>query len=113
MAPPFPFGMSVTVRRGGGVDKFGDPDPDSVTTHVVAGCAVAPRTSTEDTTGRGDTVIVGLTLYGPYDADIAATDVVELPGGDRYQVVGEPGRWASPMSRRRPGLSVALERVTG
>ncbi|MER5671156.1 hypothetical protein [Pseudonocardia alni] len=106
----FARGISVRVHRLAGVDRFGDRLPG--TTHVVSGCALAPRTSSEDNP-RGSTVIVGLTLYGPYGADIRAEDVVELEGGSRYEVVGEPGHWASPFTGWAPGCEVALERVTG
>jgi hypothetical protein len=110
----FPFGVTITVHRPGGVDQFGDPDDDSpATSHTVSDCALAPRTSHEDTSTRGDTVIVGLTLYAPYDADIGPTDRVAIPGGLLYEVVGEPGRWAHPKTGHRPGLEVALQRVTG
>jgi hypothetical protein len=108
----FPFGATVTVLRPGGVDQFGDPS-GSGTTHTVAGCALAPRTSNEDIQGRGDTVIVGLTLYAPYGSDITATDKIQIPGGLIYEVVGEPGQWLNPKTGSTPGMAVALQRVAG
>lgn len=114
MPPPYRHGISVTVHRPGGVDVYGDPDPGTPpTSHVVAGCALAPRTSSEDRELRGETVIVGQTLYAPFDADIGPADKIELPGGVRYEVVGEPGRWLNPHSGRAVGMSVALQRATG
>lgn len=106
----FPHGTTVTVRRPGGEDQYGDPLPS--TEHTVAGCALAPRTSTELTDLR-DTVIRGYTLYGPYGADIQPTDQIVLNDDTVWQVEGDVGRWASPYTGSRPGLEVALSRVTG
>lgn len=110
MPAPYPHGVTVTVRRPGGTDHNGDPTPG--TEHTIAGCAVAPRTSSENTDLR-DTVIRGYTLYAPYAADIQPTDQIELPDETVWQVDGDVGRWASPYTGRRPGLEVALTRVTG
>lgn len=108
----FPHGVAVTVHRPGGVDQFGDPDPGSPpTTHVLTGCAVAPR-STSENDARGATVIIGLSLYADHDADIGPADKVEVDGV-RYEVVGEPGRWRNPYTANKAGLEVALQRVTG
>lgn len=112
MAPPFAGGLAITVIRPGGVDKFGDPDGSPETTHVVAGCAVVPRGSSESD-NRGTTVITGLTLYAPYGADIGPADVILLPSGLRYTVQGEVGRWKNWHTGREAGLEVALQRVTG
>lgn len=111
MAPPFRAGITVTVHRPGGVDRFGDPDGSPETTHTVSGCAVAPRSASEIDT-RGSTVIVGLTLYAPYDADIGPVDQVEIDG-KRFTVEGEAGRWRNPHTGRKVGMEIALQRVTG
>lgn len=108
----FPGGAVVTVHRPGGVDQFGDPDPGTPpTSHVITGCATAPRTTSE-TDSRGSTVFIGLTLYADHDADIGPADRVEVDG-QLYEVVGEPGRWRNAHTRRKAGLEVALARVTG
>lgn len=113
MPAPFRHGITVYVRRPGGVDRFGDPDPGSpATMHTLSGCSVSPRTSSEDN-NRGDTVIIGLTLMAAYDADLGAADRIELPDGSTYEVEGEPGRWQNPLTGRKFGLSAALKRVTG
>lgn len=107
--------MTITVVRAGGRDEHGDPQPS--TEHDIADCDVAPRTdrraSTEDNV-IGETVVVGLTVYGPYDADILATDQVRLTGTDwdgLYDVVGEPGRWKNPFDGHEAGTEIALTRT--
>lgn len=106
----YPYGQTITVRRPGGENQHGDPLPG--TEHTIAGCAVAPRSSSERTDLR-DTIIRGYTLYAPYDADIEPTDQIVMPDSSVWQVDGDVGRWANPYTGRRPGLEVALTRVTG
>lgn len=114
MSAPFPYGITIEVERAPLDLVHGDVVYSL--SHVIEGCAVAPRTSTEDN-DRRTTVIVGLTLYGPYDADLLARDRVVLPGEEprklrTYRVVGDVGRWRSPFTGWAPGFEVALERVT-
>jgi len=113
----FANGVDVIVHRAvpGGVDQYGDPIPGTVTTHVLAGVALAPRTGG----GFGDVdsrsragVVVGLTMYAAHDADIRPTDRVEIDG-ELWEVDGEPGRWASPFTGRLHGCQVALKRAEG
>lgn len=102
--------ITVTVLRTGGRDAHGDPLPGSE--HEVENCVPAPRQGSESD-DRGETVIVGLTLYAPFDADILATDQIVIADpawAGTYDVVGEPGRWQSPYSGRSPGMEVALTR---
>lgn len=107
----FAHPITVTVRRGGKDPRTGDPLP--TTTHTIDGCAVAPRTSSE-TTDLGNAVIVGLTLFAPYGADVTAIDEVLIPGDDVvWQVDGQPGDWRSPFTDWRPGTQVALTRQRG
>lgn len=112
-----PFGETVTVQTPAGTDRYGDPLP--VTTRTVAGCAFAPRSSTEGSRATGarttspNTVITGVTLYAPPDADIGPADVVVRSDGSRWSVVGEPGVWQSPLTGWNPGVEVALTRVEG
>ena len=103
----------------GGEDDWGDPGTGA--THEVAGCWIAPRSSSEREDQR-DTVIVGLSLFAPHGADIRARDVVTLPVDPfvpiayqekRWRVQGEAGSWANPLTGWTPGVEVALERVTG
>ena len=105
-----PFGETITVRRPGGTDQRGDPEP--AVEHTVTGCAFAPRSSTE-ATDRRDTVVIGLTLYAPPDADIQATDKIVRANGTVWEVDGEPGDWQTPFTGWHPGLQIAVKRVTG
>lgn len=106
---------TVTVLRPTAKDQHGDVV--STTPHDVEDVIVAPRVgrsdySTEDD-ARGETIIVGLTIYAPFDADIKATDQVRIDEpawAGTYDVVGEPGRWQSPFSGWRAGMEVALTR---
>lgn len=107
----FAHPITVTVRRGGVDPRTQDPLPKQ--THTIDGCAWAPRYANE-TTGLSNTVITGLTLFCPYDADIRATDEVVLPDDNRVWVVdGEPGDWRDPFSGWRAGTEVALSRQEG
>lgn len=115
--PPYPFGTTVTVYRASSTtDRYGNEVPGPwVSVGTVAGCAVAPRSSSraDELTGAGRTgVIVGLTLYAPSDAEIGPHDRVEVDG-DTFEVDGEVGRWSSPFTGWTPGVEVALRRVEG
>lgn len=118
MSAPFPFGFTVTVKRSGGRNEFGDKKAGS--SHDIAGCMWAPRFSDENDQGR-TSVIVGLQLYGPPRPDLRFDDVVVLPDvleldgleeKDRtYRVIGAVGNWYNPFTGWEPGFEVALERV--
>lgn len=107
-------GETVTiVRPAETTDAYGNPaaDWDDPTETAVDGVAVAPRVDTEDRSAGRQGVIVGLTLYLPAGAAIAATDRVVVRG-DTYEVDGEPGDWRSPYSTAK-GVEVAVRRVVG
>lgn len=105
---------TVTVRRlsPGGFDVYGDPQSSTATTTTVVGCAVAPRQSTEPTERGRVGVIVGLTLYAPYDTDIRSGDLITVDSVI-YEVEGEPGKWKHPVTNREAGIEVALRRAAG
>lgn len=119
---PFPFGFTVTVKRPGGRNEFGDRLPG--TEYTIDGCAWSPRMreafELEDATRA--TVVEGLQLYGPPQSGIEADDVVVLPPvldlvgkpekRRTYRVVGEIGEWFNPLTGWYPGFEVALERVS-
>jgi hypothetical protein len=108
----YPFGETVTLLRSTvtGQDGYGN-DVRTETEVEVAGCAVWPRGSTEQTAGRA-TVIVGLTAVLPPGTAVAATDRMRVRGLV-YAVDGEPGVWTSPLTGTEAGTEVALTRVTG
>jgi hypothetical protein len=106
---------TVTVHRSGTSpsrrtrDRVGDRLP--ATTHTVTGCVLAPAGSSEQT-DRGVTVTTSGELYGPYDGDVRADDVVEIDG-QRWQALGDPDRWRDPFTGEEIGMRVRLQRVTG
>ena len=115
---PFPYGLPVEVERATRDPVHGDVTYALVGT--IEGCGWYPRTSDENNERRTAT-IVGLTLYGPYGADIRSDDRVVLPdvparGLSRrertYRVDGEVGDWRSPLTGWEPGFEVNLERVS-
>jgi hypothetical protein len=111
--------IAVTVLRPAARDSHGDPVGEPAQ-HQVRDVVVAPRAASRSGSGSGEdtsdgeTVIVGLAIYAPFDADIKATDQVRIDEpawAGTYDVVGEPGRWQSPPSGRKIGLEVALTRT--
>lgn len=109
------FALTVTVRRGGGRDRFGDPKPS--TTHTISGCVKWPRV-TGETDDYSQGVSTGYQLALPPGADIVSTDEVLLPDepetGPWWQVDGDALDWGpSPYTGRPGGIIVALTRETG
>jgi hypothetical protein len=96
----------------GGVDEYGDPVAGTVVKTTLAGAFVAPRETTEITNRGRAGVIVGLTLFAPYDTDLAFTDRIEVDGVS-YDIEGEPGRWRNPFTEWEAGMQVALVRSSG
>ena len=82
---------TVTVIRKPKVDRFSTAPAGSPPEHTVDGCAILPRTSHEQ--DKGWTIVEGRMVIAPYDADVLATDQVETPEGDVWEVDGEPGRY--------------------
>lgn len=106
----------MTIKRvrhsPGGVDQYGDPVAGTTTLTTITGAFVAPRT-TEDIDDRGRTgVIVGLTLFAPYDTDLTYADQIDVDGVV-YDIEGEPGRWRNPFTDWKAGIQVALSRAQG
>ena len=107
----FALGITATVERPGGTDRFGNPLPPA--THTVADCAPAPAGSTEQNF-QADTIEWDVDLLGPYAADFQAEDVVTLPGdANRYQVHGKPQRWKHPVTGWEAGSVTRLKAVSG
>lgn len=102
---------TIVRLRGATVDEYGDPTGTD-TRSTLEGCFVAPATSSPaDDRGRTG-VVVGLTLFGPYSADLVRTDRVEVDGVT-YRITGEVGPWKNPLSGWEAGFEVALERGDG
>lgn len=108
--------MRVTVERGAGVDRHGDPLPGG-STFQEDGWSFAPRSSSESD-DRANGVVIGLTGYGPRGSAVRPADVFVIDG-QRYEVEGEPGDWSrAPDWIREPlrsaaGVEVALTRYRG
>lgn len=105
--------MIVRVRSApGGVDEYGDPVAGTESRTTLEGAFVAPRESTEIVNRGRAGVIVGLTLFAPYDTDLVYTDRVEVDGV-LYDIEGEPGRWRNPFTDWEAGIQAALVRASG
>jgi hypothetical protein len=103
---------TVVRVRPLGYDDNGDPIAGEPNRLAIDGCAVAPR-STSDITDRGrHGVIVGLSLFTPYGADIVHSDLLEVDGVT-YEVDGEAGPWKSPFTQWEAGMEIALKRAAG
>lgn len=91
---PADWRCDVKVKRGSGRNKDGDPTPAAV--HVVPGCMVGAR-STSDPTDRSDLTDTAAVLYALPRADFASTDTVVVPAehfmAGTYAVDGDPGFW--------------------
>lgn len=107
--------MSIVLLRPNpvGKDEYGDPlDDDGPTRITLENAFVAPRMS-NDIDGRGrDGVVVGLTLYTGYGADVRRTDLVEVDGTE-YRIDGDRGDWKQPWTGWEAGSVVALVRAEG
>jgi len=73
------------------------PDWEAAEEAELTGWTLQPGAPVEDLQNR-EAVRVDWTAYGPYSADVTATDRIRLPSGD-YSVIGEPERWKSPTGR--------------
>ena len=104
---------TVTVLPGPTTfDAYGDPIASTRVGGDIAGCAVAPRYSTEPTVRGRQGVIVGLSIYAPAGSDILSTDSLRVRG-DIYVVEGDPAEWVSPYTGWAPGMEVAVKRAVG
>ena len=90
------------------LDKYGDVS--GTAKHDVKGCIEWPD-STSSAPGPAVTTTTTRTLLAPFGADILDGDIVTLPGRLRWRVVGDPFSWANPLTGRRLGVQVPLERA--
>lgn len=99
--------FTVTVERDV-LDKYGAVI--GTAKHDVKGCIEWPD-STSSAPGPAITTTTTRTLLAPFGADILDGDIVTLPGRLRWRVVGDPFSWANPLTGRRLGVQVPLERA--
>lgn len=104
--------MAIVRVRPQGEDQYGDPIEGESARTTIEGAYVAPRESSEPSERGRVGVIVGLTLFAPYDTDLLHTDQIEVDG-TLYEIEGEPGQWRNPFTDWEAGLTVALRRATG
>lgn len=90
------------------LDKYGSELP--AVTHPIPGCIDWPTASTS-TAGAVTQTDSSRTLIAPHKADILDGDVLRLPDQTRWRVIGDPFRWASPLSGRKVGVAVQIERA--
>jgi hypothetical protein len=109
----FSHGETVTIIRPGSPteDQYGNEVPGPSTEVDVRGCAVAPRSSSEDLQAR-DQVIVGLNVWMPTGADVRATDQMRVRGV-LYEIDGEPGAFVTPFTGTGGPVQVSLTRISG
>lgn len=109
-------GHAVTILRYE-TNRYGDRT--KISEHVVPNCAFAPRTTTggrgvAELTDRSATVTADAELFAPYGANITPADVVQLPDGTEWEVVGAPEQWQSPFPGSwNAGSVIPLRRRTG
>lgn len=114
----YPAGETVTHLDGTVVtqDSDGNDARSYPTKATYDNVPIAPRdgngTSSNEQTQGQQQVIVGLTIFLPDGVSVDATDRFTVRG-DTFDVVGDPQAYVSPFSGWRPGVPVALQRVTG
>lgn len=76
-------------------DRYGDEarNWDAAAELDIPGGRVVPQAGAENAVGR-DQIVRRWTYYGPYDADLLASDRVRY-AGDVYEIDGEVRRWRS------------------
>lgn len=107
--------MNVVRNRPPERDRYGDPD-GSTSTVTIMGCKVAPTGVTETHDRSRESVVTGLSLMAPYDADILHGDTITISSGPyaaTWTVEGDPRAWMSPLTGRKFGLVAELRRARG
>lgn len=91
---------TVTRRRPGGIDQWGDPTAGTDTT--IKGCIVWSRTATEVTSDSGQRLLTGyMVLVPPGQPDVVSSDFLRL---DTRQAAGDPDEWWAVTGRPAPQI---------
>ncbi|WP_157978317.1 MULTISPECIES: hypothetical protein [Nocardia] len=111
-----PHGQPVTVWRRPARDKHGDTS--YVEHHDIEGVAIIDGSQSEPNPSGVPSADRPLAEYDktvvcPVGADVLASDLLELPDGLQYRVVGRPQRPKHPRSGNQPGVIVNLRRIEG
>ena len=113
----FAFSETITRLRAPLVaDPYSDEStardwPNAVSTPML-GFAVDPGGSYEARTVNREQVTTNPTLYGPYGADVLASDRV-VAAGATWEVTGNAANWRNPFNGSTPGSVWPLARVEG
>ena len=102
--------VSVTVT---GDDGLGNTTTETVET-VLDWALVAPRSSREATDPQTPAVITAASVYGPFDTELDADDLIVVDGHSaamdgEWLIEGLPGAWS--LGDWRPGFEVAIVRA--
>lgn len=115
---PWPHGETITVLDGTvtGSDDDGNDvrlwPPKASYDNIAVGPSDANAQVSNEFTNARDLVTIGINLYVPPDADIAAVDRV-IVRGEEFEVQNEADYWQSPYTGTRPGKVITLGRRTG
>lgn len=101
LLPP-EWATTVTVERGGGLDRFGQPKP--ATTHDIERCLIGEAT-TEEADQFSEVAQLDAILSGPVAADLTNTDIVRSPASAfaparTWRVAGHP--FFGPLGTKAP-----------
>ena len=88
-------------------------DWPNATSVALEGFAIDPGTSVEVSTANRTQITTTPTLYGPYGADVLASDRVRDESGTTWEVVGNRSDWRNPFTGWLAGASWPLKRVEG
>lgn len=108
----FAYSITVTVKRAGKKDNFGDPVPGPEGKDrqwQLEGCAVSWRNSLSIVEVTRIGTVTEVSLLAPATAELRAFDDVWLPDGSAWWVDGAPAAPMSPFSGWRPGLRASLK----
>lgn len=114
----FPFGETIIrIRAPRTPDAYnpagpGVPDWSAAVETSLDGFAVDPGGSTEAATVNREQITTSPTLYGPFGADVVASDRVRVRGVT-WEVAGNRADWRNPFTGWEAGSSWPLRAVEG
>lgn len=121
----YPHGHTVTViHRNVTRDAVGNEQVTPAGTTVHNNVAIAPRPEEplgeagEEVRRYRTIIVVGYTIFFPPGAVVGTDDRISITGfhpqvDGLYFVDGLPAVWANPYTGHKPGVVVAVRRVTG
>jgi hypothetical protein len=102
---------TVIVVFPDSVDEFGDPVGSGAPGGRIEGCAVVPRSASEDSFRAATTTTDMLMIAPVYETDLDATHSV-VWRGNTYEIQGTPVPWIH-LSGEYAGTQVNLKRSGG